>query len=82
MRVRDNCCGQGILSSRQIPSSQLQQLGIIFCTRSYWDGLRIKGINIPPFIGDGQDSQLFTDFLLHFDFLFDIIIEQVFYMQM
>ena len=39
----------------------------------------IKGICVPPFIGDGQDRQLFTEFLLHFDFLFDIIIEQVFY---
>ena len=81
MRVRDNCCGQGILSSKQIPSSQLQQLGIIFCTRSIWDGLRIKGINIPPFVGDGQGSQLFTELLLHFYFPFDIIIEQVFYKQ-
>ena len=81
MRVRDKCCGQGISSSRQIPSSQLQQLGIIFCTRSIWDGVMIKGICVPPFIGDGQDSQLFTEFLLHFDFLFDIIIEQVFYKQ-
>ena len=42
----------------------------------------IKGIYVPPFIGDGQDSHLFTEFLLHFDFLFDIIIEQVFYIQM
>ena len=42
----------------------------------------IKGIYVPPFIGDGQDSQLFTEFLLHFDFLFGIIIEQVFYIQM
>ena len=41
----------------------------------------IKGICVPPFIGDGQDSQLFTEFLLHFYFLFDIIIEQVFYNQ-
>ena len=32
--------------------------------------------------GDGQSSQLFTEFLLHFDFLFGIIIEQVFYKQM
>ena len=79
MRVRDNCCGQGISSSRQIPSSQLQQLGIIFCTLSICDGVRIKGIRVPPFIGDGQDSQLFTEFLLHFVFLFVIIIEQVFY---
>ena len=39
----------------------------------------IKGIYVPPFIGDDQDSQLFTEFLLHFDFLFGIIIEQVFY---
>ena len=79
MRVRDNCWGQGISNSRQIPSSQLQQLGIIFCTRSIWDGVRIKGIRIPPFIGDGQSSHLFTEFLLHFGFLFGIIIEQVFY---
>ena len=42
----------------------------------------INGIYVPPFIGDGQGSQLFTEFLLHFDFLFDIIIEQVFYKQM
>ena len=41
----------------------------------------IKGIYVPPFIGDDQDSQLFTEFLLHFDFLFGIIIEQVFYKQ-
>ena len=41
----------------------------------------IKGIYVPPFIGDGQDSQLFTEFLLHFDFLFGIIVEQVFYKQ-
>jgi hypothetical protein len=81
IRVTDSCCGQGISSSRQIPSSQLQQLGIIFCTRSTWDGLSIKGICIPPFIGDGQSSQLFTEFLLHFDFLFGIIIEQAFYKQ-
>ena len=26
----------------------------------------IKGIYVPPFIGDGQSSQLFTEFLLHF----------------
>ena len=39
----------------------------------------IKGIYVPPFIGDDQDSQLFTEFLLHFGFLFGIIIEQVFY---
>jgi len=40
--------------------------------------LMIKGICVPPFVGDGQDSQLFTEFLLHFDFLFGIITEQVF----
>ena len=79
MRVRDSCCGQGISNSRHVPSSQLQQFGIIFWTRSYWDGLMIKGIYVPPFIGDGQDSHLFTEFLLHFDFLFGIITEQVFY---
>jgi len=82
MRVTDSCCGQGISNSRQIPSSQLQQVGTIFCTCSIWDGLIIKGISIPPFLGDGQGSHQFIELLLHFDFLFDIIIEQVFYLQM
>ena len=57
------------------------QLGTSFCTCSAWNGVIIKGIFVPPFIGDGQDSHLFTEFLLLFDFLFDIIIEQVFYNQ-
>ena len=82
MRVRDNCWGQGISNSRHVPSSQLQHRDTNFRTCSAWDGLMIKGIYVPPFIGDDQDSQLFTEFLLQFDFLFGIIIEQVFYMQM
>jgi hypothetical protein len=81
IRVRDSCCGQGISSSRHVPSSQLQQRDTNFRTCSAWDGVMIKGICVPPFIGDGQDSQLFTEFLLHFDFLFGIIIEQAFYKQ-